>query len=361
MEGGDSNNVILDPNGYHYDVYFMKLFSIIPNPELDPTGFAQLFKAELLKLGYIESQRIELAQIIFAFEHPRRFSQDLKNLRRSKGLKVLLRFEPAAVNPIIYQSRTLSCYDRVLSVGGANHIGSPQGVLRWPYFSHPNPAKPNRETIHDSSMLAQSMDSGFEKRTHRVTLIVSNKVSWSRPSNYDLRRRLVLNSCELGISVFGMGWQDNRWTRFLKNFRLFLFFISQGSWLDPRHTIENLRFSRQKNVPPIEDKFDIIRNSKFHLVVENSSTYVSEKLLDAFVSGAIPIYIGPALEQYKIPENCVITPARGLEGVVHVLHRLDEIDIATYRSNIKNFLSSKEGLGAWDPSSVAQSIIGKCR
>jgi len=339
----------------------MKLFTIIPRPEQDPTGFAQIFRTEMLKSGHIESQQIENAHIIVAFEHPRRFSRELKELRRSKGLKVLLRFEPAAVNPVIYQKRTLRCYDRVLSVGGTKHNGVTQVTLRWPYFSHPNPAKPIKERIHDSQSLVSSSTPGVTKRSLEVSFIVSNKVAWSRPSNYNLRRKLVLRSEDLGLSTFGMGWQDSRLTRLQKNLRLFLFFISQGTWVNPRHVVDNIYFSKQKKVDTVSDKFEIISNSNFHLVIENSSTYVSEKLLDAFVSGAIPIYIGPNLEQYGIPQNCVITPTRGLKGVVHVLQNVDEIDTANFRSNIRHFLSSKEGLDAWKPTTVARDIIGLCQ
>jgi hypothetical protein len=125
--------------------------------------------------------------------------------------------------------------------------------------------------------------------------------------------------------------------------------------------VENLFFPKQKSISAIENKFDVLTNSDFHLVIENSSNYLSEKLLDALVAGAVPIYIGPDLKPYGIPTNCVITPKNDVGDVIKTLQNLKGLNVETIRKQISKFINSDKGLSAWEPSKVAQSIIGICR
>ena len=339
----------------------MKHFLIYPLPEKDPTGFTEIFREELKAQGFDETSEFEKADIIYAFDHPRLFSKTLLALKNSKALKVLLRFEPPAVNPILYSKNTLRHYSRVLSIGGTKHLGVSEQVIHWPYFSHPNPAKPKQADILESKSISYSSFGGKRDRTIKLSVIVSNKVAWSKPSNYTMRRKLILRAADYGLSCYGMGWQTSRLFRLVTNLRLYLFFLSQGNLVNPIHIPENLLFSKQKSIPTIVNKFDVLTNSQFHLVIENSSTYVSEKLLDALVAGAVPIYIGPDLKPYGIPANCVITPKNDIGEVIKTLQNLEDFNLEALRAQISEFINSDKGLGAWDPSRVAQSIIGVCR
>ena len=59
---------------------------------------------------------------------------------------------------------------------------------------------------------------------------------------------------------------------------------------------------------PIEDKWDAIAPYKYHIVLENSCVpnYWTEKLADAFLGGALPIYHGcPNIERYFAAESLV--------------------------------------------------------
>jgi hypothetical protein len=339
----------------------MKNFLLYPSPEKDPTGFTDIFRVELKAQGFDETSEFEKADIIYAFDHPRLFSKTLFAFKSSKAMKVLLRFEPPAVNPILYSKNTLRHYGRVLSIGGTKHLGVSEQVIRWPYFSHPNPAKPKQGEILESKSISLSSFDGKKNRRLKLSMIVSNKVAWSKPSNYTLRRNLFLRAADYGLNCYGMGWQTSRLSRMATNLHLYLFFLSQGKFVNPLHMAENLFFPKQKSIPAIVNKFDVLTNSDFHLVIENSSTYVSEKLLDALVAGAVPIYIGPDLKPYGIPANCVITPKNDIGEVIKTLQNLEDFNLEALRAQISEFINSDKGLGAWDPSRVAQSIIGVCR
>jgi hypothetical protein len=249
----------------------------------------------------------------------------------------------------------------VLTIGGSEHIGVPKQVIHWPYFIHPNPAKPELTGILDSASASTSFPDNQKNRSIDVSMIVSNKVAWAVPSNYGLRRRLTLKALEHNLRVFGMGWQETRISKLRANLRMYTFFLSQGKIIHPQHIFENLYFSKLENVYSVADKFDILRESLYHLVIENSSTYVSEKLLDAFIGGAIPIYIGPDLSQYGIPSDCVVTPKGGIDGIIKVLQNLSGYDSTEMKRNITKFMNSEHALSPWKPTMVAKSIIRLCQ
>lgn len=77
---------------------------------------------------------------------------------------------------------------------------------------------------------------------------------------------------------------------------------------------------------PIEDKWDAIAPYKYHIVLENSCVpnYWTEKLADAFLGGALPIYHGcPNIERYFSPESLVRIdidrPEQAIETIEQVL------------------------------------------
>jgi hypothetical protein len=335
-------------------------YFITPDSNRDSSGFAPIFEREILNTGWIRAQSIGNADVVFVFDHPRRFSRIERAIVGSGGKKVLLRFEPKAVNPLLYRRRTERIYDIVLNIGGKGHIGCDPAVLRWPYFSHPNPAKPNSNSMHSPGAVRNASLQKGEPRRYRVSLIVSNKVSWSSPSNYALRRRFVLCRRTLQLNAFGMYWTDSRSQRLRRNFRLYLFFLSQGTVPQLSHLFENLGFASLKDVSSVTDKFEVISESEFHLVIENSSTYVSEKLIDAMVGGAIPIYYGPSLSDYDIPSDCYILLPDDPKDQLRLLQNLQTIDKEEIQKSIEAFLSSSSGLSAWMPETIAEHIIGRC-
>lgn len=93
---------------------------------------------------------------------------------------------------------------------------------------------------------------------------------------------------------------------------------------------------------PIDDKLDVIRRSKYHLAIENSvlNDYWTEKIADAFLGGALPIYYGaPNVESY-FPRGSIIP-----------------IDINNFDSSIRNMSEAIER----DAYNVSRPSIIKSR
>lgn len=94
----------------------------------------------------------------------------------------------------------------------------------------------------------------------------------------------------------------------------------------------------------IGDKWEILSRYKFALVFENCvyPGYVSEKIFDCFVTGAVPIYLGaPDIEKY-VPGDCFIDARnlRSYKEMNNFLRSLTAKDISAYRSAAADFLKS---------------------
>jgi hypothetical protein len=75
----------------------------------------------------------------------------------------------------------------------------------------------------------------------------------------------------------------------------------------------------QHSLGYIPNKASAFGLSPISIVVENSSDYVSEKVVDALVHGVAPIYIGPQLSSFGIPDDVAIQVDPDPKSVVSAL------------------------------------------
>jgi hypothetical protein len=57
-------------------------------------------------------------------------------------------------------------------------------------------------------------------------------------------------------------------------------------------------------------------NFRFALIIENEASYVSEKLLNAIIAGCVPIYCGPNLSEFGLPEGMAIETGLNIDMMV---------------------------------------------
>lgn len=91
-----------------------------------------------------------------------------------------------------------------------------------------------------------------------------------------------------------------------------------------------------KGFTPVDDKMEAVLPHRFHLVLENSQSphYWTEKLTDAYLGWAFPLYVGcPDLADYFAPEsfraldmNDVDDAVRTIEGLLEDPRSTDEIE-----------------------------------
>ena len=95
---------------------------------------------------------------------------------------------------------------------------------------------------------------------------------------------------------------------------------------------------------PIDYKIEALKDYKFSIIVENSieDGYFTEKLLDCFLSGTVPIYVGSKSVNNYFDENGIIH-FEGDEDLPNILDTLtDELYQSKMESIKKNFEIAKQ-------------------
>jgi hypothetical protein len=104
----------------------------------------------------------------------------------------------------------------------------------------------------------------------------------------------------------------------------------------------------------------VASNSKFSLVIENSDSYVSEKLIDVLISGSIPVYFGTSFATTPLPENMIIRYSGAEENLIPFLLGFDSKLIEEILQNIRGFMLGNEIL-MWDSTEVFKLICKKIK
>ena len=130
------------------------------------------------------------------------------------------------------------------------------------------------------------------------------------------------------LELYGAGWDE--YERF------------PSAWRDIMKTVIPSVYKGQ-----CEDKINTIANYKFVFCAENTiyPGYVTEKIIDCFIAGTIPIYIGaPDIENF-IPKNLFIDLRRynSMEDLENKLIHTSEEEALSMIASAKEFLKSKNG------------------
>jgi len=85
------------------------------------------------------------------------------------------------------------------------------------------------------------------------------------------------------------------------------------------------------NIGKIKNKISFLKNYKFSIAMENSEGdgYISEKIIDSFLSGTIPIYYGDyMIDEYLNPKSYILI--RGREDINKKIQFIKKIDKSDY-------------------------------
>jgi hypothetical protein len=127
----------------------------------------------------------------------------------------------------------------------------------------------------------------------------------------------------------------------------------------------NLQKIYNKIKPEIcENKITTISNYKFTLCYENArfNGYISEKIIECFVAGSIPIYYGAPDILKFIPKSCFIdySDFNTLDDLKNYLINISEIEANNYIENARLFLNSESGIKysfSYFQNSILNSIL----
>ena len=277
----------------------------------------------------------------------------------SHPVQILIRLEPPSVYPAQYSRELEQIYDLVLSPG--RPATSPQEFIPWPYQFQPNPLQPILAAPNLSQVIAQKVNEdifnfiSWGEREFFCVLIAANKVSPNGSGNYYLRRSLAKMSSDKRMRIFGELWRASFYTKLRYRFGVARFTLASKGSFSLKGVLSDLLTNYPNVVGKIVDKHTVLVNSKFSLVIENSSDYISEKLLDSLIDGCIPIYVGPSFEGTALNEDLVI---RFESVAIDLINHLETMSVEVIKKKliaIESFIESQKFLD-WDASLVYRQI-----
>lgn len=313
---------------------------------------APLFSSTLEDLGF-EVVSCGEPNVIININHNWRC---LRQYEGSKVFKVLIRLEPETVYPRQYSTDIESDYDLVLSPGMPASTGSE--FIRWPYQYQENPLRPDPYLSNLSEVIATNMEKeiysieSWSGRKILCSMIAANKVSPNDSGNYQLRRDYAESS---EVEIYGELWKATLITKLRHRLGVLKFAALSRTQINFTAIFSDLLRTYPSVRGSIKDKHAVVSDSKYSLVIENSDTYISEKLIDCLISGSIPIYYGTSFNSTSLTEDLVIRYDGSPHNLVHFLDGLDTAFVEEKLAKIKNFISGEEIL-KWASRSVYESI-----
>lgn len=250
---------------------------------------------------------------------------------RSQGIPtVLIMNEPCVVIPAHADSKVLALFDRIIRVGRPPSAGG----LPWPQTWR---LEPNRGS-----------------RANKAVIVNADKWSFIGGQLYWLRAAIAGRNSD--IDVYGPGWDRATYARFAH--RIF----------DLGRTIVNGRLPSSRGLRYLltrvkahkgttVDKIHTMAEYKIAIVIENSDELMTEKLFDAFFAGCIPVYVGPPVGKFGIPEELVIQAPPNIQGLNAGISRALEMNSKEYSSLLTRFLHARTTRETWASGSAFKAIL----
>ena len=270
----------------------------------------------LTKEGYKVIDSPIDADIFLAIDHRDSELRVLSERAFEKKFNILFRSEPECIIPSGYKENSLVVYDKILTFGKPRT--TPYSEY-WPQFWN-GPIQ-------------------FESdRKEKMALINANKLNFHKTEMYSLRRKAARSLQD--VDLFGLNWNIS----FISKVKICLIEFRK----QPKNSLFAFLFHIDKWFhiwPEIEspsDKIKVLQKYKFALVIENSKTYMSEKLFDALVSGCIPIYVGPDVRDFEVPSELVVQSLASVSGIQIAFESAKLMDYLQHQSNLKEWLENPE-------------------
>jgi hypothetical protein len=252
--------------------------------------------------------------------------------RFPKSKRILLAFEPRVVLPKNYKKKIRSQFGLVIS----RKINDTAIFLQHPQYWEREIPK-------------------FQTRKDKAIIVNANKISLVKGNNYGLRK-LCATQFEF-VELFGHGWDL---TFIDKTHKAAIAIKANLSDFVPIN-LKSLYIWLKPNpisLGAVPSKEKVMKEFKYALVIENESTYVSEKIFDALFSGCIPIYVGPPMNNVPIPLNLYVQAEGSLVGIEKAFRIASCIDYSKWQEELEIWLRSDTAANYWDES-VVQKVLSE--
>ena len=290
---------------------------------------AQLLKLHLIEAGHELLQDIELVEIAICWNWGPQFRKVLRRIKLQGLPNILIVTEPSVVTPEHSKPSFLGSFNKVISVGrpGSKFIYP----VRWDlnYFD--------------------AID-----RQCRVVAISANKTSWVPGEQYSLRRKIYAHLKQ--IDVYGPGWDMSLGSKVLMALKDAAIALRGGSRIS-METLTSLTARPANLLGPVPNKLETLSHYKVSVVVENSSEYMSEKLLEAMLAGTIPVYVGPDPIEYGVPSSLVITAGNTAGEVAEACRVALATDYESWAREAKDWLLNPRTREIWSSERLNEKVL----
>lgn len=339
-------------------------FVLAPESDLQDFVRGKALFSHLQSRGLVLTPSAD-GDFLIAIDHDAKMYRNFIAEGGSSKRSVLIRLEPISVFPAQYQAAVTNLYGFIITPGSTDYqeYGT-DDFIGWPYGYHANPNRPIKETILESVIKKQESDQIFSvenwiKRKEVLSMIAANKVSPTHEGNYKLRRKIAKSIPPQVLSVYGPLWNGELKNKLDHRLWVARFALANGTILNIKELYGDFFCYYKSAKGIVKNKYEVLRNSRFALVVENSDTYVSEKIFDAFISGAIPIYIGPDLEKVGFPQGISFKSNGDANEIINIVDSFSAEMAELYLGGIEDFLKSKYFWETWSEKAVWQKISNK--
>jgi hypothetical protein len=303
-------------------------------------SFPRVIESIGLQLVPIEDPR---AEVLVSLEYSRR---SLYKVARRIPIerRVLIALEPEAVVPSQHSKRVRSKFGMTIVQSPLQVIAEDDTVVRMGYLPRED--------------LVRSIVSEFGLRPVRNTALAvvnQNKFSFVKGNQYVVRRRLLqeLSKESVKCVLAGPNWDKNLLWHVVKQLKELMICLSSGRVLELRGAFgPRIPGRGNTNIEyrgKVESVYEFLSEFQFSLVIENDPKYVSEKLFNAILSGAIPLYIGPPLGDMGIPEDVCLALPKSISAK-EIKEKLDQLtgqDVSKLKQAGRSWILNEKTLNEW--------------
>jgi hypothetical protein len=296
------------------------------------------FKNSLIKAGFMICESLKDADALVLID----MDIDLLKYAHKSAVGqlpiIFIRSEPIVVWPANYNSKAISLTSKLIDVG--RHGGVSNSGIPYPQKWHQN--LEFREVV--------------STRNEAVVLMNGNKLSFIKGEMYSTRRVCIFNLPNLDL--YGTGWDIS----FVRKLLVFVaeFRLASKNRIWPRLS-NSRRWLKQptnwKGAP--ESKIETLSRYKYTLVIENSMDALTEKLFDALFARCIPVYVGPAVDKFQIPDSLVVQVEPNMISIKKGIEIASAIDYEEWKARVNTWLLQDEVFNKWSAENAYDVIANE--
>ena len=309
-------------------------FPITPTP-----GYISFFNEIFLNNQYVcvDVNNPKTAEFAISLNHTESNLNRIVDSNIPKSKRVLIMFECKQILPEMHKPEVLSQYGLIFSPSPYWAKGFNPVMFHYPvHLEKPASVSP------------------LSTRKYQFGIVQRNNLSCIKGELYSLRRQLIRNFAG-DLQVRGEGWNKSKLLQVYNYCKLVRYYLRNLKLTEvnlvPRHLIKDSRFL------PVVDKQEFLESVKVAIIIENGSGYVSEKLFDCFRAGTVPIYVGPSLSLFGVPEECVIRSNPKVEDLIEVMNSIYKHNLEAIKASGFKFLNG-EGQ-AWSDDIAMRDLAKK--